>query len=527
MKSSPAEEGAVENDGTTIMDSVSNAVMDAAGKTKGRNTPLLTRIEEGIGPYGLWPVPDGYDPAVWDIGRVSVVSVDVDGHALDAYAIRCEGSITGNGALNGTYAYFPGTSPITRIAGKTGGAMTVKPVDLEALGASPETLRVIRENGDEPRDMLAAYIVDNDGSVNRVDMVLFLSLPVFLPLLRRSKGRRGKARSGIEAQDANKPREYKQALSKVTNMGALNPGIYVGDMLGELSEGEYGAIAVGRRGGAPHAYMSITSAPDVGHLEPFDIIVMCAISTLQISGNKNLTPRQIYRVFTGSDEKPAATILNEVDKSVRRLMGNLIRLDCTDEIQGRKLVMDGVPEGIAGGGVELNALMAARVDVETKRGDVVTGYKLLTDELPVLFAHDLCTKQVTSIPRDKLAAIIDAQPKTKKNILLAHHIMQRVARMENGATRSSYRIRFDNLMEGMGWDSANSKERGRAVKKVKAYLDAMAACGHISLYETYRERGARTDTGVVIVPNGKTLEECKAVRGKGKAKKLPGGNVKR
>lgn len=99
---------------------------------------LITSTEDGLEPYGLFPLPEELRGHGLDAGRCGIYSLEVCGEYVEAFASRNEPALAGPDG--NPLMLFPEHSPLSAIAERTGGALALEPFDMEAAGASWATL---------------------------------------------------------------------------------------------------------------------------------------------------------------------------------------------------------------------------------------------------------------------------------------------------------------------------------------------------------------------------------------------------
>lgn len=236
-------------------------------------------------------------------------------------------------------------------------------------------------------------------------------------------------------------------------------------------------------------------------IESFDQMVHDAIVTLWCAGNQLFTTLQVYRAMTGANKKakPGKKIIADIEESIEKQRRVMVYLDYSAEARGRELEFEG--EKVTSFKHDAHMLDIERTEMVTNSGNVTTGWKL--NAAPIIYRHDMTTKQITSYPQKLLTATSGTMSNTKRNMLIRTYLLQRIARMGKG---SAHKIRYESLIAkvAQGESVNNIRHMNKEIRDAaKAYLAVLKNEGHIGGWREYvnDEDGRRVGnvkTGVEI-----------------------------
>lgn len=233
----------------------------------------------------------------------------------------------------------------------------------------------------------------------------------------------------------------------------------------------------------------------------YDRLVHDSVATLWAAGNKVLTPRQVYHAMTGAKNKPSSKALAEVEASIDKQFRTWITLDYSEEARGRELAFEGEP--VKEYKIETHMLAGSKETIRTAKGSEVVGYRLI--EAPILYRHDMATRQIISYPQTLLEASSNVASNTARNILIRDYLIKRIKRMRGKAPRE---IRYATLYEEIGEADANKKARQVIRDSAAKYLDSFKESGLIAGWKEYTDkkdagRRGTAKTGVIITTKEK------------------------
>lgn len=253
-----------------------------------------------------------------------------------------------------------------------------------------------------------------------------------------------------------------------------------------------------------------------------DIAVMDSIYTIYATGEKYFTLDQVVQVYTGDlGVKITPKMRREVKKSIDKLMSTIVRIDCTEEFQNRKLI-DKDDKMIYNSNILHLQYLEGKKAHFTANGRVSASkviYQFLGDEAPVLFQYAKAIGQIITVPMQllNLDSNTDTSTEICRYIYKQIHYMK-YAKTHNNTSRNNkvaiYRYdvetkEYVGLMPYIGLKKEDfvivhpdgkedtvpwRKKKQRICKTVKAYLDMLVKENEIIGYKTYFERNRAGNT---------------------------------
>lgn len=236
----------------------------------------------------------------------------------------------------------------------------------------------------------------------------------------------------------------------------------------------------------------------------YDRLVHDSVATLWASGNKVFTPAQVFRTMAGSKgkgNKPSATSLSKVEESIDKQFRTWITLDYSEEARGRELAFEGEP--VKEYKVETHMLAGSKETIRTAKNTEVVGYRLI--EAPILYRHDMATKQIISYPQTLLEKTSTVVSNTPRNMLIRAYLIKRTRRMKANAPRELRCIQYSTLYEEIGEADAGKKARQAIRESAAKLLDSLIEEKEIKGWKEYtnkKDAGRRgtAKTGIEITP---------------------------
>lgn len=234
----------------------------------------------------------------------------------------------------------------------------------------------------------------------------------------------------------------------------------------------------------------------------YDRNVYNAVSSLYVYGDPShvVTPATVYRAMTGltDTEKPSAGQLAAVTRSLDKMRFIRVRIDCTAELQARRITLNS--KQINGGEIDTYLLAAEAIKVQAG-GQTVKGYHII--KTPILYEYAAAVNQVLTVSTSTLGVKeIDSSgrittrnlPNTETRILLKGYLIRRIEGMKgkNGLKNPVIAL-YDYEKDGethqglysiAGKADAARKEMQRIREDVEKMLAYWKATGYIIDYET-------------------------------------------
>lgn len=205
-------------------------------------------------------------------------------------------------------------------------------------------------------------------------------------------------------------------------------------------------------------------------LTPFDKRVYVAAAALYNAGNEIITATQIHKMM-GNTTRPGDDALQEINDSLTKMGAARVYID-TDK-ESRKYPKYARFKYDA-------ALLPFERKTAYINGKLAESAIHLFREPPlVTFAKQ--RKQVTTIKR---ALLESPMSKTEENLRIEDYLLERIGRMKNSATKTPRKILYETLFERC---RISGKQKQRAPKKVKTYLDHYKAQGWIDGYREEKD----------------------------------------
>lgn len=283
----------------------------------------------------------------------------------------------------------------------------------------------------------------------------------------------------LPKQDINPVITHVQGISKVSNT------------ITELNNGEDTHLKVGGKNeGSVQTFIKLNYDSDNMSLSkpisPYDREIHDAVATLWAAGNKTFTSAQVYRAMRGGNSalNPKRAALEKIEESLDKQRRTFVTLDFSQEARGRKLEFEGSP--VTNLKRETYMLEADKVTIETAGGNKVEGYKISAE--PILYWHDMTTKQIVSYPQALLAATSKVASNTDRNILIRSYLLRRIKSMSGSA--NSRQITYESILKNIGEAGANRKTQGVIRESVRKFLTAFKDEGFITGWSEYQTSNA-------------------------------------
>lgn len=259
-----------------------------------------------------------------------------------------------------------------------------------------------------------------------------------------------------------------------------------------------------------------------GEITSKDIDVMDSVYTIFATGEKCFTLDQVVQVYTGDmNVKITPKMRREVKKSIDKLMTTIVRIDCTEEFQNRKLISKDDKMIFNSNIVHLQYLEGKKAHF-TANGRVSNSkviYRFIGEEAPVLFQYAKAIGQIITVPMNLLT--LDANTELSTEICRyvyrqIHYMKYAKEHKDTGRSNKIALYRYDaeskeyvGLMAYIGIKRedyvavhSNGKEdthawrkkKQRVCKIIKNYLDMLVNEKEIYGYKTYFERNKAGNT---------------------------------
>lgn len=294
----------------------------------------------------------------------------------------------------------------------------------------------------------------------------------------------------LPKQDNKPVKQHTQGISKVS------------DTITEIvADGEPYTLLVGGKNEGQVKTQIALSYEDEGMaiskpMAAYDREVHNAVATLWAAGNATITLRQVYAAMTGSKSAPAPTAIKAIEFSLDKQRRTFVRLDYSEELRGKTAEFDGETVTADQCHYEAYMLNADKVTVLTAKGNEVTGYQIARP--PILYQHDLTTKQIISYPQSLLEATAKVASNTETNISMRSYLIRRIKTMSRKGSRLSKQIRYETVFEAIGRQPETRKAKAAMVKTICSYLNAFIGQGLISGWEEYEQGSSHEKVGVTI-----------------------------
>ena len=253
-----------------------------------------------------------------------------------------------------------------------------------------------------------------------------------------------------------------------------------------------------------------------GEITSKDIDVMDSIYTIFATGAKCFTLDQVVQVYTGDmNVKVTPKMRREVKKSIDKLMTTIVRIDCTEEFQNRRLIEMDDKMIFNSNILHLKYLEGSKAHF-VSNGKVSNSkviYRFIGEEAPVLFEYAKAVGQIITVPMNLLSLDSNTETSTEicRYIYKQIHYMK-YAKEHNDHARSNrialYRYdantreyvglmpyigikREDYVavqMDGKEDTHAWRKKKQRVCKIIKNYLEMLVKENEIIGYKVYYDR---------------------------------------
>lgn len=248
----------------------------------------------------------------------------------------------------------------------------------------------------------------------------------------------------------------------------------------------------------------------------YDRNVYNAVSSLYVYGDQShvVTPAMVYRAMTGltDSEKPTAGQLAAVTRSLDKMRFIRARIDCTAELQARRVTMNS--QQINGGEIDTYLLTADAIKVKAG-GQTVKAYRII--KTPILYEYAAAVKQVLTLPASMLdvkeldssgAITTRSLSNTESRILIKGYLIRRIEGMKgNNGLNNPVIALYDyqkggNTHQGLysiaGKSDADRKEMQRIREDAEKMLAYWRATGYIKSFETQTERKKITGYKITV-----------------------------
>lgn len=325
-------------------------------------------------------------------------------------------------------------------------------------------------------------------------------------------------------------------------------------------------VAKDKKGRPITSYAAITSItgetlPErLRKLTEFDINVLSAVGTLNLSGNMRITPEQIHEVITGAtastkqskaDNKRLKPQMKEkILLALEKWRARLLYLDFEEEVNQGLIKADKIKnltkedkKTIARKHFELAFLSYDLGTYETNRGTEET--EIIVHTLPVVYRYSGWKNQIATIKNEVIAAPYKMEEginATEDNITIEHYLLKRIDAMqqfqkdaETAEKRKAKKenrkpdlskelleekrrtIRLDTLFEecdiNPSEQSYNTTKR-RKIADIDKMLLGFKTEKHIADYQIRSEGQSHNITKIVIALKASFSKACKGKKQK-------------
>lgn len=248
----------------------------------------------------------------------------------------------------------------------------------------------------------------------------------------------------------------------------------------------------------------------------YDRNVYNAVTSLYVYGDNShiVTPATVYRAMTGmtATEDPSPQQIGAVTRSIDKMRFIRATVDCTDQLQQRKLSLNG--EAVTDGKIDTYLLNASAIQVQAG-GRTVRAYQI--DKTPVLYAYSNMLKQVLTFPASLLdIKAIDQRgnitgsriSNTESRIQVKGYLLRRIESMKGKNAIQSNIISLQSyekggkhhkgLYEVAGLEATATRKAQKAVRDyAEQALKYWKGCGHIKGYSLVKT--GQSVSGIKIV----------------------------
>ena len=234
--------------------------------------------------------------------------------------------------------------------------------------------------------------------------------------------------------------------------------------------------------------ITLTLSLDFGNLEAngitvkrnltnFDKRVYIAIASLYFAGNDIVTLTEIYRAMGNKTKTPASDQLENIDRSITKMMFTQLRVDDRKEHEKYNYDIDDKAAGWNAGAYDGPLLAAERVTVRTHARGRATDKAIHIFREPALVSFARLRGQISTIDLKLLQAPMN---KTEGNLAIEDYLLNRIARAKN-AGKKQEKVLFKTIYDKAGIQ--DKKQKQRAPEKIRKYLDYYKEQGFIKTYE--------------------------------------------
>lgn len=237
-------------------------------------------------------------------------------------------------------------------------------------------------------------------------------------------------------------------------------------------------------------------------LTEYDRNVYNAITSLYVGGDPShiVTPAMVYRAMTGmsATEKPTPQQIDAITKSLDRMSCIRVRVDCTQELNARRMALN-LGGCIKAGHIGTYLLNTKDCYIEAG-GKVLRAYKI--EEAPILYSYSKELNQVVSVSSHLLdVKAVDAKTgqitgriaNTESRIAIKGYLLRRIEVMKNPNNKQvSHNVSLlsyerdgrhhAGLYEIAGNAAPTTKDATRIRSYVSAALDYWKTEGYIKGY---------------------------------------------
>ena len=216
-----------------------------------------------------------------------------------------------------------------------------------------------------------------------------------------------------------------------------------------------------------------------GEITSKDIDVMDSIYTIYATGEKCFTLDQVVQVYTGDmNVKVTPKMRREVKKSIDKLMTTIVRIDCTEEFQNRKLI-DKDDKMIFNSNILHLQYLEGKKAHFTANGRVSNSkiiYMFLGEEAPVLFQYAKAVGQIITVPMNLLTLDANTETSTElcRYVYRQIHYMKYAKTHLNGGRNnriSLYRYDGDYCLDVIDEKPVSLVDRSIVVELIEAVYD--------------------------------------------------------
>lgn len=231
------------------------------------------------------------------------------------------------------------------------------------------------------------------------------------------------------------------------------------------------------------------------NITQYDRAVMDAVYTLVQNGEIKFTPEKIVRIMSGNMQQDASPQkVSAVKTSIRKLSVIRIKIDCSDELQVRRIIAKDQE-------FKLDSYLLPVEIAETKSANHVpmTGYSLL--KIPALYEYAELVGEIIAVPLSLLDTSKDLVD-TDEVVVMKRYLIRRIEMMKNDKNKIvSRRIvyeRYDpktktqkGILPELSYDKSdfsNWREKKRKLNKmITSILKAFIKKGYINGFNVCKD----------------------------------------